>query len=92
MSFHFAVDPVLDSGSGIDEEEFVANYEDLYVGDEFAGLGLNPYTPTEAKPGSSDKVMMLAARYRAGLPLWNDHDCYDHGPGGDDEDESLAAL
>jgi hypothetical protein len=25
--------------------------------------------------------MMLAARYAAGLPLWHNDDCYDHGPG-----------
>jgi len=25
--------------------------------------------------------MPLAARYAAGLPLWHNDDCYDHGPG-----------
>jgi hypothetical protein len=34
-----------------------------------------------AKPGSEDKVHVLAARYAAGLPLWNEEDCVDHGPG-----------
>jgi hypothetical protein len=24
--------------------------------------------------------MMLSARYAAGMPLWHDGDCYDHGP------------
>jgi hypothetical protein len=51
---------------------------------------LDPFHPTEAKPGSEDKVQMLAARYAAGLPLWHDSDCYDHGPdaqNAEDEDE-----
>ncbi|MGD9858213.1 MAG: hypothetical protein AB7U20_25005, partial [Planctomycetaceae bacterium] len=39
-----------------------------------------PVQPTDAKPGSEDKVRMLSARYAAGLPLWHDEDCYDHGP------------
>lgn len=60
---------------------------DEYSGDygefeemDFEALGIDPQTPTGAKPGSEDKVMMLAARYAAGLPLWNEQDCYDHGP------------
>lgn len=57
--------------------------------------GLNPFTPTEAKPGSDDKVQMLAARYAAGLPLWHNSDCYDHGPdaqGLNNEDEDFDPL
>ena len=38
------------------------------------------------RPGSEEKVTMLAARYAAGLPLWHNDDCYDHGPG------SIGAL
>lgn len=56
---------------------------------------MNPTTPTEAKPGSDDKVQMLAARYAAGLPLWHDSDCYDHGPDSQDldsEEEELDLL
>ena len=48
---------------------------------DFDALGLDPLHPTEAKPGSNEKVLMLAARYAAGLPLWHNSDCYDHGPG-----------
>lgn len=48
---------------------------------EIRGLGVNPSEPTGAKPGSEEKVTMLAARYAAGLPLWHNDDCYDHGPG-----------
>ncbi len=60
------------------------------LGDEFGGffddeellaLGYDPAQPTDAKPGSEEKVVMLAARYAAGLPLWHTEDRYDHGPG-----------
>lgn len=49
--------------------------------EEIRSLGVNPSQPTGAKPGSEEKVTMLAARYAAGLPLWHNGDCYDHGPG-----------
>jgi len=49
--------------------------------EEIRALGVNPSEPTGAKPGSEEKVTMLAARYAAGLPLWHSDDCYDHGPG-----------
>lgn len=51
---------------------------------DFEALGINPGSPTLAKPGSEEKVCMLAARYAAGLPLWHDEDCVDHGPGDED--------
>lgn len=54
---------------------------------DFASLGLEPGDPTEAKPGSEEKVVMLAARYNAGLPLWHNEDCVDHGPGGTEDEE-----
>jgi len=54
----------------------------------FDDLGIALGDPTEAKPGSEEKVVMLAARYNAGLPLWHNEDCVDHGPGGTvDEDD-----
>lgn len=49
---------------------------------DFDALGINPALPTAAKPGSEQKVFTLAARYAAGLPLWHDEDCIDHGPAG----------
>lgn len=68
---------------------YIVEYEGEFEGE--GASSLNPLTPTEAKPGSEDKVQMLAARYAAGLPLWHDADCYDHGPetqdADDDEDE-----
>jgi hypothetical protein len=69
-----------------------------YVGDfesECEPASMDPFHPTEAKPGSEDKVQMLAARYAAGLPLWHDSDCYDHGPdsqGQDEEEEEVDLL
>ena len=49
----------------------------------WAGLALNavaldPETPTLPAPGSMEKVMMLQARYAAGVPLWDERDSYDH--------------
>ncbi len=73
---------------------YIMDFESGYETD-FDPASLNPYTPTEAKPGSEDKVQMLAARYAAGLPLWHDSDCYDHGPDNRDleeDDEELDLL
>jgi hypothetical protein len=50
---------------------------------DFENLGIVPDSPTVAKPGSEEKVCMLAARYAAGLPLWHNEDCVDHGPDGE---------
>ena len=76
----FDTDVALDSLIGIEGYEFL---RDLDVGfeEELKSLGVDPSAPTAAKPGSEEKVMMLAARYAAGLPLWHNDDCYDHGPG-----------
>jgi hypothetical protein len=83
MAFAYEVDPDLDSETGIKANPFVGDYDDFFDEGEFLALGVNPSHPTEAKPGSEDKVVMLAARYAAGLPLWHDGDCYDHGPNAD---------
>lgn len=48
--------------------------------EDFEALGIKPDHPTKARPGSDAKVLMLSARYAAGLPLWNTSDCYEHGP------------
>ena len=50
--------------------------------EELKAMGINPFKSTKARPGSEDKVVMLSARYAAGLPLWHNEDCYDHGPAG----------
>ena len=57
--------------------------------EEFKAMGINPLKSTKAKPGTEEKVLMLSARYAAGLPLWHDRDCYDHGP---KERELMGAL
>lgn len=56
--------------------------------EEFKAMGINPTKSTSARPGTEEKVIMLSARYAAGLPLWHDRDCYDHGP---DERELMGA-
>jgi hypothetical protein len=78
MEFSFEVDPDLDLavGSELSFEEGEHEYEV----DELVLTGIDPLVPTEAKPGSEEKVRMLAARYAAGIPLWHNADCYDHGP------------
>lgn len=81
MAFTLEVD--LDSVTGTQDESFITGFEGFFQKADFIKLGLNPIKPTDAKPGSVDKVLMLAARYAAGLPLWHDSDCYDHGPGGE---------
>jgi len=82
MSLSFEVEPSLDAGTGTQVESFIDDCQDLFEEEDFIALGISPSEPTEAKPGSDDKVMMLAARYASGLPLWHDSDCYDHSPGG----------
>jgi len=90
MSFDYDVDEIES-----EEQEYSSSEESEY-GTEFAGefeeidfdsLGIDPSGPTTAKPGTEEKVLMLAARYAAGVPLWHNEDCYDHGPG-----QSLARL
>jgi hypothetical protein len=78
MEFSFEVDPDLDLAVGSELSFDQGEHE--YEGDELVLTGIDPLIPTEAKPGSEDKVKMLAARYAAGIPLWHNGDCYDHGP------------
>ena len=61
--------------------DFVGEFDSGHDGHDYRELGLEPGAATPAKPGSEAKVLMLAARYAAGLPLWHDSDCYDHSPG-----------
>lgn len=95
MEFSFEVDPELDVAIGL---EYVPDETEVFEELEFDISGYDPLTPTGAKPGSDDKVKMLAARYSAGVPLWHDSDCYDHGPAnaliGDDDDseEGVDAI
>jgi hypothetical protein len=47
---------------------------------DFDTLAASPSQPSKSRPGSTEKVSVLAARYAAGLPLWHMKDCSDHGP------------
>ena len=87
MSFEFEFSPNAASAAVIDEADFIGGFASFYEDERFESMGFSPHDSTGAKPGSSDKVTMLAARYAAGLPLWHDSDCYDHGPDADGEPE-----
>jgi hypothetical protein len=90
MSLQFEAYPDLTAPSGIDESEYIGDFDIRGDDAHYEELGVAPLDATVAKPGSTDKVVMLAARYAAGLPLWHDEDCYDHGPGGFPEDDELV--
>lgn len=87
MSFDFDVEELEEEGLGL--EEGSSEYDEPLEFEEidFEALGIDPKEPTVAKPGSEEKVLILAARYAAGVPLWHDSDCYEHGPG-----ESLLRM
>jgi len=38
----------------------------------------NRFNATQAIPGTEEKLEVLAARVRAGLPLWHENDCSDY--------------
>lgn len=82
MSFEYEVDELEEENlfelEG-DASEFEENLEFEEI--DFESLGIDPKEPTLAKPGSEEKVLILAARYAAGVPLWHNSDCYEHGPG-----------
>ena len=80
ISFYADSETGLESLSELEGYEFLSDL-DAGFEEELRSLGVDPSAPTAAKPGSEEKVMMLAARYAAGLPLWHGDDCYDHGPG-----------
>ena len=77
------LDSMLDLDSNPDDNGATFDIED------FKAMGINPSRSTKAKPGTEEKVLMLSARYAAGLPLWHDRDCYDHGP---KERELMGAI
>ena len=84
MSSLFEVPPLLESESGMGFDFLYVDEEQSFEQQYIEALGVNPLMPTPATPGSVDKVAMLAARYAAGLPLWHESDCSDHGPGEQD--------
>ena len=80
MTSTLDADFFLDSAVEWQDGEFIGENNRFFEDEEFETLGLDPQVSTSAKPGSDDKVMMLAARYASGLPLWHRKDCYDHAP------------
>lgn len=71
---------------GVDANLEISTDLERYPEIDLEALGIDPGGPTEAKPGSEEKVCTLAARYAAGLPLWHNGDCVDHGPETAEED------
>jgi hypothetical protein len=59
--------------------------------DDFNASSIDPTKSTKASPATAGKVLMLSARYAAGLSLWDAGDRRDYGPeardlmGADDE-------
>jgi hypothetical protein len=84
MSYPLEANSTLDDDAGLDGNGCVVresdDFRDEYEEVDFVTIRVDPALPTRAKPGSEDKVLMLAARYAAGLPLWHNGDCMDHGP------------
>ncbi|MCH7988167.1 MAG: hypothetical protein IID46_03335 [Planctomycetes bacterium] len=80
MTSTLGADFFLDSAVECQDGEFVGVNNRFFEDQEFETMGFDPQTSTSAKPGSDDKVIMLAARYASGLPLWHKKDCYDHAP------------
>lgn len=83
MTYPLEADSDLDEDAGFLDDNMLANDADFcdeYEDVDFAAVGVDPARATKAKPGSEEKVMMLAARYAAGMPLWHFEDCTDHGP------------
>ncbi|MBC7817812.1 MAG: hypothetical protein IAG10_13045 [Planctomycetaceae bacterium] len=87
MSYPLEADSDLDDDAGLREDGFLVgesdDFSDEYEDVNFEAIGVHPQEPTKAKPGSEEKVLMLAARYAAGMPLWHNDDCTDHGPARD---------
>jgi hypothetical protein len=74
----FSAEYQICDGTTITVEDGVnGEFSQVATGYEIANLadfGVDPNSPTSARPGSKTKVNMLAARYLAGLPLWNASD------------------
>lgn len=44
---------------------------------DFVPIERGDFVPTQAVPGSSEKVEVLRKRAEMGMPLWHDGDCTD---------------
>lgn len=68
-----------DSGMSDYEDPSVEESSDDFGEIDYEELGIDPSQPTIARPGTEEKVLVLSARYAAGVPLWHPHDCIDDG-------------
>ncbi len=62
------------SAEDTEEDEDAESYDPEFLDT------IDPSAPCNALPGSEEKVIMLAARYQAGMPLWNNEDRSDREP------------
>ena len=74
MSTPFEVPSDVETESGLSLDSLFGDTDQPFQIEPLESMGSNPFD-------SKDKVAMLAARYAAGLPLWHDGDCIDHGSG-----------
>ena len=67
--------------NGGEFKRFVSEFggEGAWQNSDYEDVEVDPQHPTLARPGSEEKVRMMAARYASGLPLWHHEDCADHG-------------
>lgn len=77
----------LDPTEDVDDDEI--NIDAAADVAKYEAMGINPFKPTEARPGSEEKILLLSARYAAGVPFWHPRDCIDHGP---TESELMGAI
>ena len=87
MDYAYAVKQRFDL-TAFDQIPFGSIEETPFVSVDMVEFGVDPHMPTKARPGSDEKVLMLAARYAAGLPLWHEEDCADHSDTVGTEDDS----
>ena len=80
MGTPFQVDSDTEFRFGSDVSEYSIAHKKFDDFEKFELVDVDPLRPTPATPGSVDKVTMLSARYSAGLPLWHEKDCDEHGP------------
>ncbi|MBI5761836.1 MAG: hypothetical protein HZA46_25275 [Planctomycetales bacterium] len=80
MARGFVANQDLGTGLDLDGDCELDGTFDVNEVESYLAMGIDPIKPTAARPGSEEKVLMLSARYSAGLPLWHDRDCYEHGP------------
>ena len=77
-----------ESGSSDGSVSDIPEYGDPDTEAEWRAAGYVPEAPTQAKPGSEERVVAMAARYASGVPLWLPGDKYDFSPEPSSPDET----